>query len=714
MLERDAFFAFKRHNIQPNAIQWYLLFSLSPLSPVLHAGWGRLPPPQHIERRQRRLRKSTTSSVAGDAASTTIARSRHNSMASSVSLGSEAPVPLSKQQQQRPSSQIRTTFSTYIINPIPINEILLMRVKEGYRAKQYGQATSEDDRVSVQFFLDLDLGTTIHYELSYKALPDQDARLVGFAHIKIELSGDAVFIWSVKNDFLHPQGGRGSRPVMTMAQQVSVRLCTHLRWIRKEDMLQSYLSPLKWSDQLSSSDTPFVRRLGSLSGHQRRRHFCLHEFDCVLTGRMPWDEDDFLSEFRDTDDGELQLIEAVASWSTQTIKEGRRYVRRTHSTHGVAGYCVIELKRSPVASRVFTVAFETFGGMNASSRIALMNSLRATLHALSSVEVLPKQLGKFLVGEITRQHVAPSRRFYQGVLESQHNHATWDLVKDPELLPLLMKRRKEIGRYLLLDSNIDRALFARLFSEGTVGVGAEDRKEEESVISGAEPKDPGNLAQYQLAVLEDKVVVDLYMECEGGTFFPLRQVRSGRQVTQFHLLVRSLKTRDQECGHALRCRTTLLRTLDESKRLSGDEGPAADSHLSCVQRLLPYASKASFPLRFFHSGSGAANSILQSLTNEMLLSQSFGARVAKLPIDPGAVIEGLEPGDWFIVEFDRETSSIMHLSQHNKSAVSPVDGRGSTYRELTFFTIGITDVSWNRVEPDWVGSNFDYTFDAVD
>lgn len=70
-------------------------------------------------------------------------------------------------------------------------------------------------------------------------------------------------------------------------------------------MLQSYLSPAKWTDQLTSSDTPFVRRLGSLNELQQRRHFRFDEFDCVCVGRMPYEQDDdgFLSEFQDTDNG---------------------------------------------------------------------------------------------------------------------------------------------------------------------------------------------------------------------------------------------------------------------------------------------------------------------------------------------------------------------------------------------------------------------------
>ncbi len=127
------------------------------------------------------------------------------------------------------------------------------------------------------------MGTILHYELSYKALSGFN-HMVGSAHIKIQLSGEASFIQAVKNDFLH-QGHR-NRPV-TGAQQVSAKLCTVLRWIRKEDAQQSYLTPLKWSDQLSKPDTPFVKRLGMLKPVQRRHHFRRSEFDCKCVLMLP-------------------------------------------------------------------------------------------------------------------------------------------------------------------------------------------------------------------------------------------------------------------------------------------------------------------------------------------------------------------------------------------------------------------------------------------
>jgi hypothetical protein len=259
-LMADQFFAFQSHTFRPNAVQWYTLFSLSPLSQTTHSAWGNLPPPEYIRRKldmtgilaaphQVDLRQTFLPTRLGQHSSTSIDSRAYQP--------SEGGALLRK-------TQVRSTFSTYTMNPVRIKVLLLMRAQEGYRAKQYGQSTNDPDKAFIHFTLPLELGTILHYELSYKALGGYN-HMVGSAHIKIQLSGEASFIQAVKNDFLH---------------QVSAKLCTVLRWIRKEDAQQSYLTPLKWSDQLSKPDTPFVKRLGMLKPVQRRHHFRRSEFDC--------------------------------------------------------------------------------------------------------------------------------------------------------------------------------------------------------------------------------------------------------------------------------------------------------------------------------------------------------------------------------------------------------------------------------------------------
>jgi hypothetical protein len=684
LLASDPWFAFPRHTIQLNGIQWYTLFSLSPLSPTLHAGWGELCPPAYI--RNRHASVSTTEQQSATTGSTFLTSIRQGTLslaAPSDKIGNiEKGGVSSALRHLSKNTSSRTTISIYVINPIPIDEILLMRIKEGYRVKRRSKA--------IQFVLPLldHLGTTIHYELSYQPLSDAKNRTVGSAHIKVDISGnDPAFLWSVKKDFIstmttsmqHGKQKSGSRMAhfATITQRISARLCTHLRWIRKEDMLQSYLSPPRWTDQLSSPGTPFLRRLATLTDHQRRRHFRLDEFDCVCVGNLPWNDDEFLAEFRDTDDGREKLLRKIQEWSTHCIRQGQFYVKQTDPDCGVNGYCLIEVVYNPNASRVITVIVETFGGTSSNTRCALLASLKNVLRTLLTVKVLPKQIGKFAVATNSQEREGLNDPFHRQLMQSQHNHASWDLVKDPELLPLIMKRRKEIGNFHLLELTDSLCIFARLNSPGEI--------EDEN--------NPGDFVQYQLSVSDEKVVVDLYVEFEGGVFFPSRKRKDRPESPKFHNLVKGLKIRDQECGHALQCRTRLLQAFEDCRK--PDYNELAEIYHGCVQKLLPYASSNILRLRFFRPGSDDANDILLSLTEDMLLSQSLGAKVTKLPITAELLMDDLDPGEWFLVEYDRHTSSMVHLSFRDKNDASPDrDSEDSLiFRELTFYTFGIPDVS---------------------
>lgn len=682
----DHFFAHKRHTVRPNAVQWYTLFSLSPLSPTIHSHLGRLPPPDYIRRRM--VKTDVPPKDRLQAFQPFVARSFDRPGATGAANDRSRPASesaLGPSKQPHKIQSVRTTFSTYIVNPIRVKSLLWMRVKEGYRVKLYGSSTNDPDKVSIQFYLPLDLGSVLHYELSYTALPGYNHQ-VGFANVRIEMSGEPNFIQTVKNmknDFL--QGVR-IRPV-TMAQHASLRLCELFQRIRAEDEVQSRLLPIKWSDQLSTLDTPFVKRLGMLTTLQRRRHFRCDEFDSVLCGKMPYEhDDDFLSEFREIDDGEQELVEAVSDWATQTVLHRRRFVKRTPPANGgLACFCVLELIRCPVAARIFKVSVETVTGTDPADRLSLIVSIKELLRGLKDVEVLPKQIGPFLVGVRPHEFGAMPEGKAR-LLEGQHNHASWDLVKDPELFPLLMRRRREIGRFFLLHSTNTHALFAKLV-----------RREEDD----GDGK-PGDLVQYQLAILRDKVIVDFHMESEGGEFFPFR-LASGDGNSTFHRMVTTLQKRDQECGRALRCRTNLLKVFDDSRAR-----PAPDSHVACVQRLLPYASVTFVRLRFFHSGSGPANEILRTLTEEMLLACSFSARVAKLLGRSEHGISGLNAGDIFVVKYDKHTMSLLHLASSEQEEVSQDDGRGLSFRELTFFTIGISDLYSRRDDVADDASNDDH------
>lgn len=638
----DHFFSFPRHSMKPNAIQWYTLFALSPLSPRTNSSWGRLPPPEYV------LRSTTTPQDI---------------------RGISPKISTQRLTQQH----IRTTISSYIVNPIPIKGLILTRVKEGYRAKQYGQSTIEVGKVSMQFTLPLEMGVTVLYELSFRS-PSGQSSVFGFAHIKVELSGEPALIQLVKTDFMrapHP------RPA-TFYNQVSDRICHLLRSMRKEDMLQSYISPEKWTDQLTAPDTPFVKRLASLTDLQRSRHYRFDEFDCVCVGNMPYecgDDDDFLSQFRNTDDGSEGMVEAMQMWSSQMIADKMFFVKKIErsSEYAPPSYCIVQLKQTPGASRLWTISVETLCGTDAGDRLLLLSCLRSLLDELHNVSSLKIQMGKFLVGQSCSEE-SRDRSTREIIMEKQYNHASWDLVMDPELLPLLMKRRREIGKFLLLGSSHDEAIFAKIASKGE------------------HTNDPGTLVQYKLAIQGDRVAVDLYMENKAGEFTtgktPLQ-----KKTSQFHTLQKTLRKRDQECGLALQSRTGLLRLFDSR------EAFVCNEHISYAERLLDYCSTSILQLRFFHPCTSGANIKLVQLTESMLVSQDFGPRVIKLDLGESILLNSKGPGDWFLVEHNSDTMSLLHLSHLFKSQSSTESNDVKFVSDLSFYTVGVGDVStWTQRE----------------
>jgi hypothetical protein len=645
--------SFKRRFAKMNGLQWLVLLSLSPISPTFHAMWGKLIPPVYL---QKQLSKSIAESpgltVAPTVRADALEVSRHKNSSND---------PSSKKHQ----ASSKTTFSMYVVSPVRIKALILMRIKEGYRAKQYGLSTHDPDKVFIQFTLSLEFGTVLHYELSYKALSPED-HMVGSAHIKIELSGDPSFVQLVKKDFLNQSLQLTEGKLFTLLQKRCLRLCQVIRTIRRDDILQSYLRPpQRWSDQLLSSDSPFAKRLASLTELQRKLHFHAACFDVVTSGTVPYGIDDhFLAQFVSNEDGMEELLHAISEWSTLMVKEDSVFVKAiSRSGRQSTNYCVVEIVKCDKASQLFTIQLEFFGGTNPEDRLLTIFSLKSVIDDLKNVEVLRKQMAPFIAGRTNKQSVLKNN------VEIRFHHASWDLIMDPELLSLLTKRRIEIGRFRLLESKDDFALFAKLVPTGT---------------SEASPDD---LVQYQIAVLDDRVQINLHMESEGGVFNPY--CNGSEEARQFGRMLNTVRRRDQECGRALRSRTNLLQIF-QSKSQNMDNN---EDQRSSVNRILAYSSRVTRRLRFFTSS--GANDVLMHLTSQLILSQSVDVNCERLDIAPDEIIREQEPGKWFLQLYNlQQIMSIVHLSLVDQ--VVDVNENSCTFRDLTFFTNGVSDLYSKR------------------
>jgi hypothetical protein len=678
-LSSDPFLTFRRRALRPNTLQWYILFSMSPLTPYNVAAStkttallptspaGRLVPPNHLRERIE-LRLASTQRVDSTIKDES---GRHGSVASFTSIlsGKAASVREKSAELRRPPH--RATFSTYVVTSVRIKSLLLARVKEGYRAKLYGTSTHDLDKVSIQLTLPLENGTVLHYELQYKAL-DSKNPFVGVAHVKVEVSGNRNFVENVKNDFLAYSTGRN----------VASRLCKNLWWIRREDELQTFLCPMEWGDKLDSRDSPFVRRLGNLSHLQLVRHYRVDRFDVVCTGRMPYlhGEDLPFSDFLDDDDGERDFFDTLDKWSTQCIEDKVRYVKRIQTPDGLTACCVVRVIRSPVASRLFTVESYTTDGTDIMCRLHVISQLKETLRSLQDVTVLAKRMFSSLVGVKLKPQETNALEWRCSFLESHFDSDEWSLVYDPELLEILMRRRHDIGYFLLLNYTKDTyAFFAK----------------DISVMTGKCSDDPMEdvyLVEYQVHLKGvDKVpVISMHVEKDVGIF--LTDAKSGAtdHLTRALRIFDRVKGRDQECSKALRSRTNLLR-LFSGEGLSLISPEDLSDH---VGRLLVYASPHTRELRFFRDNH-VANMELEKLTVELMLSGRLVSDIVKLDLKSTQKSGMPSSGHWFLIRFDRYTLSFMNLAIQEKQKE---DGNAYSFRELTFHTFGISDLYCVRGE----------------
>ena len=204
---------------------------------------------------------------------------------------------------------------------------------------------------------------------------------------------------------------------------------------------------------------------------------------------------------------------------------------------------------------------------------------------------------------------------------------------------------------------------------------------------------PGDLVQYQLSVLPDKVVVDLHMESEGGEFFSPTKRRAD---SRFAKMIKSLKKRDQECGKALKSRTNLLRTLD-TQLLAPREWLDEESQSVSAQRLLAYASRSVVDLRHFQPTSGPVNTILESLTMHTILTWNVRVNVGRILQEQRFTTREVEDGKWFIAEYDRHTISLIHYASVDGPSSNTSEGLSFNTRQVNFFTVSVSDVSFPRV-----------------
>ena len=646
-LANNHFLVSRRRMMKTNLLQWYLLCSLSPLSPTQQASSGKFVPPGY-------LRNPVT-------------HGRHKgSQFERISQPGSESVDLPQQRRQ----QIMTKISiiSYKISHVRIKELLITRIQEGYRTKQYGQRnTLEKGKLSIVMTLSLELDTVLHYELQYTALESRYP-MDGVAFVKLELSGDPGFIQLVWNDFLlNPISLQQHRS--TIAQKSSARLCNYLRRVRKGDELHSELHARVcrhlWINEFLSQESLLASSLASL---QLRKSIRRKEFNVVCQGPMPcvYKDDCVLTHPIGGNNGEGELYITLGEWSSQVISEKRRYIKEFSGHEGLTEYSIVNVDPSPGASRLFQITIDTLVGTTISDHLILVESLKEMLSSCKGIVLLNFVVERFLAD--LRQPLAKSE-----VLSCHFSQKSWNLVNDSKLLPLITIIRSEITNFLLIDSTDADARFARL----------------EMIQRNSGDIVDAYLDEYRIEIREEKTIVNMHVEHERGRFF-IHGPIGASETTRSHQLLNEVKCRDHQCGVALRARSQLLGMFhhDEPNLLP------PEVQVECITLLHTYASKHKRKLRYFSQESVTANRILEDLTINLILSDYLDVPVIKLNISSDTVVAGEMAGVWFLAKFHRGTLGFLHLTGVEKEDECPeIASSLEWFRVLTYFTLGMADLA---------------------
>jgi len=446
-------------------------------------------------------------------------------------------------------------------------------------------------------------------------------------------------------------------PAASMA--AAEQICKLLRWIRKEDYLDSYLCLPGWGDiDHLSPGSSFFRRLETLSRLQRHRHFRSETLEVVTAGGgNPYERAESLFGDMEQNSGEKELFETLTSWSTAIISDTEIYLKEITPARedDLAHYCIVRVSQCREVSRLFSITVDFHGELDTEQRLAILFTLEESLRSCAELLLLDRGVSNY----IALRPLLSSSVWKPSWSEYFLHHKSWELLKDPEVLPLLFKRRHIIGSFFILHADENRAVFCKFVKD-----------------NAAQTND---MVMYQVLQRQDGIYVDIHMEACRAVFHPFRS-----KSFPLYALYERVRRRDEDCARNLRSRTNLLAELDSSNGMQNACG--SQQQEEDVTRIMKVSTPTITQMRFFSEGSGSANDILSNLIARHVTSDSFQTQTARLLVEKADGHEGI----FFIMRLDWYVLSVACLEFRDRTESE--DEVRESYRDLTFYTAGIIDL----------------------
>lgn len=407
---------------------------------------------------------------------------------------------------------------TYTLPLIAVKGILSQRCKEGFKTRKYGSYTWDPNKFSIHLALAVGADYTVHYEASFEA-SSHNCRQVGRARCRIYLSR-----YSVRTS------------LKTRENDYNSALNKLARSIKEADLIEGYLC----CEKAFSISPTFLSQLEHLVAKDYfPRHFRTEYFEVLFPERFLSLEDDSLGGI---DILPTVLTSLIEDFSACIVSERGIYLKVLPNRYSIMGYCMITVTPCLHTRRLFSICVGFFAVDTRESQLILFDLQRRITRKASAI-ILPRLISASLRASSAGKHSA---------LNCPDNYChcqSWELASDPELLPLVSRRRLEIGGFWLVSQDKDRILFAKFVYDQTNHVNGD--------ISL--PSNNLRLVKYEVDLSRrDCVLVTLKMDVANGHyFFQKSRRRKGKSSVRypydiFQTIFKTIKRRDLECGLALR------------------------------------------------------------------------------------------------------------------------------------------------------------------
>ena len=326
----DDYFRFKRRSIRPNALQWYIIFSVSPCC-EFSKGSGEIPIVKYL------------------------------------------------QQQQLPQLHNQNTIFTYKLDPIRIKSILIMRIMDGFRTRKYGQNTQNADKVSIQFIFHIEPGISILYEIQFQSSRYHNPQ-VGHATVKIYLMCSSELFRVVRSLYLSSPQHPITQSNVSKQNLFALKTQRFLKIIIDEDYREQHICPLDWSNVLSKN-SKFVIAIEKLNTSDLYRHFQLESFEVFPMNK------------NDSNKSNGIISDLISGWTNEIFYEPFFIKKLPTIDGGLTNYCLVEVKMPTNPLRIFKINMHFFEQVDTQSRLSIIESLKKVVASSKDLIVFPKPIG---------------------------------------------------------------------------------------------------------------------------------------------------------------------------------------------------------------------------------------------------------------------------------------------------------------------------------